>query len=255
MDGILKDIAPVKPRKTAEIVADRLRLAIVSGDIAKGDKLPAEHEMIEKFGVGRATMREALRILETEGLIEVIRGAKGGAQVIGPSLALAAHGVGMYLQAQKTKIADVQIARQIIEPPAARMVAERGAPEAIANLKAALEEERAALNSPDFPIVAMRFHETMVQLSGNHSLSAFLMVLHQIHHGVAIALGGELDKGDVRPRVVEIHEEFIRCVETRDGNAAETLWQEYWDWIVPYTHPEEAVVDVLKNVGDGNVRL
>lgn len=253
MTEILNDIVPVKPRKTAEIVAHKLRLAIVSGDIAKGDRLPPEHEMIEKFGVGRATMREALRILETEGLIQVTRGVKGGAQVMGPSLALAAHGVGMYLQAQKTKIADVQIARQIIEPPAARMVAERGARASIAELTEALEDERAALGTPNFPIAAMRFHEAMVQLSGNHSLTAFLMVLHQIHRGVAVALASDLGKPDVHLRVIEIHEEFIRCVEMKEGARAEELWRDYWDWIVPYTHPEEAVVDVLQKLGDGYV--
>ena len=58
----------VRPKKAAELVADHLRSEIVTGNIATGDKLPVERELIETYGVSRPTLREALRILETEGL-------------------------------------------------------------------------------------------------------------------------------------------------------------------------------------------
>jgi DNA-binding FadR family transcriptional regulator len=252
MKHVFKDLTPVRPKKSSEIVADRLRLAIVKGDIPKGDALPAEHELIESFGVGRATMREALRILETEGLLNVTRGAKGGAQVIGPTLGLAAHAVGMVLQGQGTRLADVQVARQIIEPPAARMVAERQSPETIKILTELLEAEKNSTPA-DFPFAAMRFHEALIQLSGNHTLSIFLMVLHEIHEGVAVGLSARSNGSKVNDRVVEIHETLIDLIKAGEGEAAETLWRDYWAWIVPFTHPEEAVVDVLHNLGDENV--
>jgi DNA-binding FadR family transcriptional regulator len=239
---------PVKPKKSAEIVADRLRLAIVSGDLTKGQGLPVERDLIESFGVSRATMREALRILETEGLLEITRGAKGGAKVIGPTLALAAHAVGMVLQAQDTLIADVQIARQIIEPPAARMVAERRSPEAIAKLEAIIAEEELAAGTKDSPFLAMKFHETLVQLSGNHTLGTFLLVLHEIHEGVAIALSEE-NKGEKRNnRTIDTHRTLVDLIKAGDGVGAENLWREYWLWITPFTHPEAAVVNVLENL-------
>lgn len=239
---------PVRPKKSAEIVADRLRLAIVSGDLSKGQDLPVERDLIESFGVSRATMREALRILETEGLLEITRGARGGAKVIGPTLALAAHAVGMVLQAQDTLIADVQIARQIIEPPAARMVAERRSPEAIARLEAIIAEEELAAGTKDSPFLAMKFHETLVQLSGNHTLSTFLLVLHEIHEGVAIALS-EKNKGKKRSgRTIDTHRTLVELIKAGDGTGAEKLWRDYWQWITPFTHPEAAVVNVLQNL-------
>lgn len=240
---------PVKPKKSAEIVAGRLRLAIVSGDLRKGEDLPVERDLIESFGVSRATMREALRILETEGLLEVTRGAKGGSRVIGPTLALAAHAVGMVLQTQDTLIADVQIARQIIEPPAARMVAERSSPEAIAKLQAIVAEEEQATGTKDSPFLAMKFHETLVQLSGNHTLSAFLLVLHEIHEGVAIALS-EKKSGSVNrnSRTIDTHKALIEFIKAGDGAGAEKLWRDYWQWITPFTHPEAAVVNVLQKL-------
>jgi len=241
----------VKPKKSAEIVAGRLRLAIVNGDISRGEMLPVERDLIESFGVSRATMREALRILETEGLLEVARGAKGGARILGPTLALASHAVGMVLQAQGTQLADVQIARQIIEPPAARMVAERSARERkqiVKKLIEALEAERAALDDADFPYKAMAFHETLVQLSGNRTLSTFLLVLHEIHEGVAAAMSQHSGRNRIREKTLDFHAQLIAIVRQGDGDAAESLWREYWQWITPYTHPDEAIVDVLRNL-------
>lgn len=244
--------SPVKPRKSAEIVAGRLRLAIVNGDIPRGGLLPVERDLIDSFGVSRVTMREALRILETEGLLEVARGAKGGARVLGPTLALASHAVGMVLQARGTRLADVQVARQIIEPPAARMVAELPARERrkiVLTLEEALQAERDVLMTPEFPFKAMAFHELLVQLSGNHTLATFLLVLHQIHEGVAAALSRRTTGNAIRARTLDYHARLIECVRRGDGDGAETCWREYWQWITPFTYPEEAIVDVLGNAG------
>jgi len=245
----------VKPRKSAEIVAGHLRLAIVNGELARGEKLPVERDLIESFGVSRATMREALRILETEGLLRVDRGAQGGARIIGPTLALAAHAVGMVLQSEGTKLADVQAARQIIEPPAARMVAERPRKERreiVSILNKALDAERQALDSADFPFKAMSFHETLLQLSGNRTLSTFLFVLHEIHEGVAAALSQKVTDRRIRQKAFDFHERLIGLIEAGDGEGAEGLWRDYWRWITPFTQPEEAIVDVLNNLGDSN---
>ena len=249
--------SPIKPRKSAEIVAGRLRRAIVQGELAKGAMLPVERDLIESFGVSRATMREALRILEAEGLLEVARGAKGGARVVGPTLALASHAVGMVLQAQDTEMADVQLARQVIEPPAARLVAERPKAErmqAVASLRTSLAEERTLVDAAEFPFKAMQFHEKLVQLSGNRTLATFLLVLHDIHEGAASSLSAEVRLGGsrVRQRTLHYHERLIHCIDDGDGPGAEALWREYWRWITPYTHPERAVVDVLRNLGDSH---
>lgn len=250
-----KQTTQVKPKKSAEIVAGRLRLAIVNGDIPRGGMLPVERDLTESFGVSRVTMREALRILETEGLLEVARGAKGGARVLGPTLALASHAVGMVLQANGTRLADVQVARQIIEPPAARMAAERPARERrtiVATLEQALQAERDALDDGGFPFKAMAFHELVVQLSGNHTLATFLMVLHQIHEGVAAALSRRTGSGAIRERTLDYHSTLIACVRRGDGDGAEACWREYWQWITPFTYPEEAIVDVLSHTGGPN---
>jgi len=233
----------VRPKKAAELVADHLRSEIVSGNIPAGDSLPVERELIDTYGVSRPTLREALRILETEGLLEITRGVKGGAKVLGPSLTLATHAFGMILQAKGTKLVDVQIARSIIEPPAARMVAERQSAEDLPVLRAALDAERALIGTPEFPFAAMRFHEALIGLSRNDTIDAFLQVLHEIHEGAAVMFSkGKTTKASAQ-RTVHQHEKLLAHIEAGDGDAAEALWRDYWE---PFTRDTgTAVVDVL----------
>jgi len=74
----------MQPREKPQQIADEVRAAIVSGELAEGDSLGREPDLVERFGVSRPSLREALRILEAEGLITVVRGARGGVVVHAP---------------------------------------------------------------------------------------------------------------------------------------------------------------------------
>jgi GntR family transcriptional repressor for pyruvate dehydrogenase complex len=115
----------VRAPKTAELIASHLRGQIVRGELPTGQTLPSEGALMETFGVSRPTLREAFRILETESLINVRRGSRGGARVVAPDVAVAARYVGLLLQVTRTTIADVQQARMVIEPAAAGLLASR----------------------------------------------------------------------------------------------------------------------------------
>lgn len=115
----------VRVPKTAELVAMHIRRQIVTGQLREGDALPPETALIVEFGISRPTLREAFRILESEGLITVRRGARGGARVQEPSSDVAAGYAGLVLQHRNTTVADVLQARVVVEPPTARMLAER----------------------------------------------------------------------------------------------------------------------------------
>jgi GntR family transcriptional regulator, sialic acid-inducible nan operon repressor len=88
---------PLRPPKTAELVAHHLRKRIVRGELCEGESLPSEATLTEQFGVSRPTLREAFRVLETEQLITVRRGARGGAAVHAPSTSMVARYAGFYL--------------------------------------------------------------------------------------------------------------------------------------------------------------
>src|SRR6266700_3329030 len=113
----------VRAPKTSELIAAQLRRQIVRGAVKPGEKLPPETQLMEQFGVSRPTIREAFRILETERLIVVRPGSRGGAQVVAPGVSVAARYFGLLLQLQGTTIDDVYEARMVTEPVCARMVA------------------------------------------------------------------------------------------------------------------------------------
>ena len=85
-------------RRTAEIVADELRRQIIDGELSDGDLLPRQEVLVSQFSVSLVSLREALRILETEGLVSVRRGNRGGAVVHAPAKASAAYMLGLMLQ-------------------------------------------------------------------------------------------------------------------------------------------------------------
>src|SRR6266545_2615432 len=81
--------------KTGEMIADRLRRQIARGDLAIGERLPTEDELTATFGIARTTLREALRILESQGLLEIRRGRAGGPVVTMPQIGSLAEGLAV----------------------------------------------------------------------------------------------------------------------------------------------------------------
>lgn len=103
-------------RRTAEIVADELRRQIIEGELVDGDLLPRQEVLVEQFNVSLVSLREALRILETEGLISVRRGNRGGAVVHAPAKANAAYMLGgLLLQSDYVPLADLGTALQELD--------------------------------------------------------------------------------------------------------------------------------------------
>src|SRR5260221_1083150 len=115
--------AGVRVPKAAELVAAKIRRQIVSGDLPEGTALPPEAELVARYGVSRPTLREAFRILESELLVTVRRGVKGGAVVHTPSLEVAARSAQALLQYRGATLADLHQARILLEPPAAALLA------------------------------------------------------------------------------------------------------------------------------------
>ena len=174
-------LQPPRLPKTAELIADQLRRQIVRGDLTEGAALPSEAELLEQFNVSRPTLREAFRVLESESLITVRRGAHGGARVQVPNIDVAARYAGFVLEHRGTTLADVYEARILIEPPIIGLLAARRTEADVARLRAALAEHEAAAHAP---VVAIRthtaFHALLVELTGNQTLRVLTGMVQQI---------------------------------------------------------------------------
>src|SRR5919106_1712745 len=122
----VKASTAVRSPKTAELVAGTLRRMVVDGQLKDGDFLPNEAELMAHFGVSRPTLREGIRVLESDRLVEVRRGSRTGARVRVPGPEIVARPAGLLLEVSGATIGDVLIARSGIEPLAARLLAQDG---------------------------------------------------------------------------------------------------------------------------------
>src|SRR5258707_15535737 len=129
----------IRMPKTGAVVAERLRHQIARGELTIGQRLPPEDELTAVFGIARTTLREALRILESQGLLEIRRGRTGGPVVTMPKIDSLAEGLAVTLQLQGTTAGDLDVARQLIEPRLAGRLAQHHDADDLAALQAAAD--------------------------------------------------------------------------------------------------------------------
>ena len=220
----------------AQLVADAVRRRIVTGDLVDGESLPPEQALIEQFGVSRPTFREALRILQSEALISIRRGSRGGATVHSPQVDIVARQAGYLLQHQHTNLADVYGARMVIEPPAAGFLAGVATKDIVGRLQAALDDERAAVEEPlSFARASARFHELVVELAGNNTLRLFAGILGEIidAHTETVMLGAHDPTATGRDSGAahRSHQRLVELVETGRPVEAQEHWRAHMEAI------------------------
>ena len=221
-------VVPLRVPKTAELVAAQLRRRIVEGDLLEGDALPAEAELREAFGISRPTLREAYRVLESEGLIEVHRGARGGARVRVPSDDAAARYAGLVLEHRRATLADICAVRAIIEPACAATIADRGDPADIERLRQAMVHAEGSARAQ------VDFHVELVTVAGNQSLALMHAMVQRI---IQLAMGRRVNANDEAEAVHEgarAHRRLLEVLATGDGERAARLWRRHLDETTAY---------------------
>lgn len=217
--------------KMAELIGGSLRRQIVRGELQAGDALPSEAALMEQFGVSRPTLREAFRVLESESLITIRRGAHGGARVRSPDGALAARYAGLVLEYRGTRLGDVYKARTEIEGSAARLAAGARTPEDLERLNAVYDE--ITEETDDLRRIALHeaFDAAIVETSANQTL----VVLSQILRGVLDTATTEAVASSIgEPFAVKAYQEahlahrrLIDLIEAGDGERAEAHWRRH----------------------------
>ena len=127
--------SPVRKRKVPQEIVYRIREQILSGALARGSKLPSEQELTENLNVSRQTLREALRVLEMQGLLEIRAGIGGGAFVAEVNEETAHMGLINFLHSKDLTLAHLTEVREIIEPHFAYRAAQCITEEQIAELE------------------------------------------------------------------------------------------------------------------------
>lgn len=213
--------------KAAALVAAQIRKQIVMGELAEGDLLPSEAEMVKRLGVSRPTLRQAFRILETEHLITVQRGSRGGTTVLRPSTKLASRYLRDYLRFQRTTLGDVLAARLMIESAAVAQLARRSDDAIVDALRSALVREQTIENGDAPGESEEQFHIRMVELAGNPVLTQYCKLLHYLlRDTVREATPTPRDNdGDGKPSPDGAHAELVDLVAAGAAHAAVQHWR------------------------------
>jgi DNA-binding FadR family transcriptional regulator len=255
MSRARKSSAARAPREKPELIADELRNAIVLGELDEGDSLGHEPDLIERFGVSRPSLREALRILEAEGLISVVRGVQGGVIVHRPDQRQTARTAALVLQARNVPLADVFEARTIIEPAAVRLIAgSRQRRRWAAALRELIEDEIQAMDDPEkFGIANAQFHVELVSMAGNQTLTIVAEMLNEIV-ARAVTEVSQSDSGNdslsTRKRGVRSQERLAELVEDGDVDGAESHWRTHMGVVGKVMLGQQArtVIDLMDHI-------
>lgn len=223
----MTSVQRIRQPRVAEIVASRLRDDILSGRLKEGDVLPSQDSLLTEFGVSPPALREAIHILETDGLISVRRGNMGGAIVHLPSAERTAHMISMVLQTRAATPADVSGALMHLEPICAGMCAAREdrMTEVVPYLEAEIKTQTEQFdNLPRYVPNARRFHEAIVSRCGNEPMILLIGSLELIwsaHESSVWSDEGDPIEHKTMRAALRDHQRLVDAI--RDGNTARAV--------------------------------
>jgi DNA-binding FadR family transcriptional regulator len=211
--------------KTSELIARDLASYIVDQELPEGTALPPEREMIESFGIGRNTLREALRILESRGVLTIRSGPGGGPVVRRPRPSDLGEALTLILQFESATFREVMDARAWLEPIVTRSAATIIAKPAIAALR---EVNTSMVEAPDdlesFSRQNRRFHSLIAENCGNVVLRTFAETLIAVGDGRSVGITYSAAQVTA---IVAAHERIIAAFEAKDPQAAEAAMREH----------------------------
>ena len=244
-------------QRLAEMVADQLRDRILRGDLQDGDTLPKIEELREEFPMSNPPLREALRILEAEGLIHVRRGNVGGAVVRRPTAQNLAYTVSLVLATERIDLVDVAKAVREMEATCAARCALRTdrAREVVPALRALHTERLAATEEEAMRQLSEALHSTIVDLSGDTTLIAMVRSLQVVWRtqdtGWRRDRRGDLvtvPSDSARRATLVAHERIIDLIEVGDAAAARSHMRRHLDDTHRYPKPPHGtgMIDPLR---------
>ena len=224
--------APARLTSRAEEIAESLRGEIASGHWTVGDCLPAEYLLMERFAASRPTCREALRILQSERLIEIRRGHKGGARVTMPDVARLSSYAQVFLQMRGATVQEVFQTRMAIEPGAVREFALRADGARLSQLSQNVAAQKFLTSDPvAFYEKGREFRQLMMAHCGNESLRLVCLIIGQLGDQQLTTIARDLVPTEIVQQHyrqgIAVKEALIDAVIEGKPDAAADRWRDY----------------------------
>ena len=217
---------PVSVGRISEIIVDQIRVLMRQGQLKPGDRLPPERDLCERFGVSRVTVREALRMLESSGLVQIRVGARGGAFVTAPTSDRVGEGLTDMLTLSAISAADVTEVRMILEVGIVPIVCERATEQDLAALEEICARSEAALRSGEYSMeYSLEFHIRVAEATHNPAVVMLVESFREpIHMSLEQAREVAPEMGGLGTRE---HERFVEAVRRRAPEAATEIMREH----------------------------
>jgi DNA-binding FadR family transcriptional regulator len=219
--------ASATPAKLAEIVARQIEDDIVARGWPVGSVLGSEAELVERYGVSRAVLREAVRIVEHHFVATMRRGPGGGLVVTAPNLDAIVRAVTLQLEYERIDPLQVHEARTVLEITSLRLAAERLTTDDVNKLKQELVFDRSA------PARPQNFHVWIAQFSGNPALALFVSVLTMLMHDSLRAPRSRA----VTAELNQAHRAISEALIAGDAEVAEQLMLQHLERVKTWIRP------------------
>lgn len=225
--------------KVSEVVARDIVHRIVRTGLKPGSPLPAESAMLQDYDVGRASLREALRLLEVHGLLSIRPGPGGGPVVDDLTAADFGRMATLYFQAGGATFRELVEARLVMEPVMARLAAERRDPELLRKLAESVSESERLTEGDDLEYMqsATDFHGLVSGMSGNAVLDLLGRSIKDVYTD---RITGTIYPPEARERVLQAHVAIAAAIRKGEAARAERLMREHMEEFVAYVeqrHP------------------
>ena len=217
---LLERLGLINVPKTCDVLAGRLQQQILSGVFPAGSSLPTERELVADTGLGRGSVREALRVLEAQGLVRTRAGRYGGSVVSRPTDALLASHINLFAKGRSVPLVALVEARQALEPMVAYLAARNRTDDDLASLVAISERLDAAAHSdvPRFLEENANWHSALAVASHNDLLRAFTASISGLM--LEASRIENFASEDVRTLVTLAHHRILQAIKDCDADAA-----------------------------------
>jgi DNA-binding FadR family transcriptional regulator len=205
--------------KASDVLANELRERILTGEYPEGTALPPERELVTQTAMSRTTVREALRILEVQGLVRIKTGRAGGAFVQRPGQDSVASSVSLLIRGQQIRLADLLETREAIEPFCARLAARNRTDADLARLDAANKAIAASDGTlAQFLQANVDWHVGVATASHNELLTGMMTALSRAIY--AATENEDFVDAEVRRTTVRAHRSITDAIRAQDPEAA-----------------------------------
>lgn len=235
--------SPVQPVRAYERIVEQVEDALARGDLKPGQRLPSERELVTQFAVSRSTVREALRVLASNGVVRSRPGDPRGPEVLAFSTNGLAKQMTRLTRSDQLSLAELLAFRMILDGSANLLAAQLRSPEQLLEMESTISDMRGAIDVgyEAFSEADMAFHDSVARASRN----ALIQVCVEVVRGVVLSLVSDKIKGsrngkDLMRRSLRHHEEVLVAVRAGDGHAAARLArQNLYDYYAGYVPKAE----------------